>query len=144
MFNDAKAATWLVCAATKADRELQGNAELVGVPVESGHLDLEALVDKLFAAGLRALFVEGGGTTVSRFLESGLLDRLQIAIASLVTGAGRPGLLTTGQTSMASCLRPPARAFRMGRDILFDCDLKADSPEGAGPDDDLRRLERIY
>ena len=35
------------------------------------------------------VFVEGGGVTVSRFLEADLLDRLQIAIAPVLIGEGR-------------------------------------------------------
>ena len=36
------------------------------------------------------MFVEGGGVTVSSFLEAGLLDRLHIAVAPLLIGEGRP------------------------------------------------------
>ena len=39
-----------------------------------------------------AIFVEGGGVTVSMFLEANLLDRLQMAIAPLLIGDGRPAI----------------------------------------------------
>ncbi len=38
------------------------------------------------------LFIEGGGVTVSRFLAAGVLDRLQIALAPVILGSGRPSL----------------------------------------------------
>ena len=68
-----------------------GNAEVLHVPVASGGLNLEVLLARLHERGLFSVFVEGGGETVSRFLEAGLLDRLHIAIAPLITGSGRPG-----------------------------------------------------
>ena len=38
------------------------------------------------------VFVEGGGVTVSAFLEANLLDRLHMAIAPLIIGDGRPAI----------------------------------------------------
>jgi len=93
-------------------------------------LDLAALTRRLAAEGLTAIFVEGGGDTVSRFLEADLLDRLQLAVAPLVIGRGRPGLRLPAQASLANCLRADGRVFRMGRDILYDCDLRAGSHSG--------------
>src|SRR4029078_1063625 len=69
-----------------------GAAEVVALPVREGRLDLEALLSELRARGCRAVLVEGGGATVSSFVEAGLLDRLQIAIAPPVTGSARPGV----------------------------------------------------
>ena len=40
--------------------------------------------------GLRRIFVEGGGITVSRFLAAGALDRLHVTIAPLLIGSGIP------------------------------------------------------
>ena len=40
------------------------------------------------ARGCSRVFVEGGGVTVSSFLQAGLLDRLHIAIAPLLIGEG--------------------------------------------------------
>jgi riboflavin biosynthesis pyrimidine reductase len=102
------------------------------VPRTAGGIDLAAAVALLRARGLHALFVEGGGRTVSAFLDSGLVDRLQIAIAPLVTGRGRPGLTLAPRPTLADGLRPASRLFRMGRDVLFDCDLRASAPADAG------------
>ena len=65
------------------------------------------------------------GATVSRFLEADLLDRLQVAVAPLVTGSGRPGVSLPARDTIAECLRPSHRVFAMGSDVLFDCDLRA-------------------
>jgi diaminohydroxyphosphoribosylaminopyrimidine deaminase/5-amino-6-(5-phosphoribosylamino)uracil reductase len=102
-----------------------GAAEIVALPLRAGRLDLEALLAELRERRCRAVFVEGGGTTVSGFVEADLLDRLQIAIAPLLTGTGRPGLSLRARDRIAECLRPTHRVFTMGGDVLFDCDLRA-------------------
>jgi riboflavin biosynthesis pyrimidine reductase len=78
--------------------------------------------------------VEGGGVTVSAFLDADLLDRLQIAIAPLIIGNGRPAIRLPPRTNLSECHRPSYRVFRMGGDVLFDCDLRfARGDEDEGP-----------
>jgi len=145
VFSDGQAETILICdeQRTADGTESPGHAEVVGVPVDAGRLDLEALLARLAERGLAAVFVEGGGRTVSRFLEAGLLDRLQIAIAPLVTGAGTPGLRLPGCDDMAECLRPAHRVFSMGDDVLFDCDLRAGGSPPRGDTQEQKPLRRI-
>jgi riboflavin biosynthesis pyrimidine reductase len=90
-----------------------------------------ALADALRARGLRRLFVEGGGVTVSRFLQQGLLDRLQITVAPLIIGDGRRGVTLPATKRLVEALRPVHRIFRMGGDVLFDFDLQSAAPAGA-------------
>jgi len=123
------AATLLVYGDDAPCGRTHGDAEVVALPLRAGRLDLAALLTALRERGCRAVFVEGGGATVSNFLEADLLDRLQIAIAPLVTGNGRPGLSLPARERIAECLRPAHRVFTMGGDVLFDCDLRA--PRGA-------------
>ena len=70
--------------------------------------------------------------TVSMFLEANLLDRLQMAIAPLIIGEGRPAIRLPPPDSLSECHRPAYRVFRMGGDILFDCDLRS-APNGGQP-----------
>ena len=136
--------TLLACAEAKAGApgELHGAAELVGVPVDdAGKLRLDVLLARLRERGLNSVFVEGGGATVSSFLEAGLLDRLHVAIAPLVTGSGRRGLVLPARDTIAECLRPRHRVFAMGDDVLFDCDLRA--AEGEGPSAATGELARV-
>jgi riboflavin biosynthesis pyrimidine reductase len=78
---------------------------------------------------------------VSGFLEAGLLDRLHVAIAPLVTGSGRPGLSLPARDKIADCLRPQHRVFTMGGDVLFDCDLRGPSAaERTNSSDDISRV----
>ena len=118
-----------------------GEAEIVALPLRAGSLDLVALLAELRERGCRAVFVEGGGATVSSFLEADLLDRLQIAIAPLVIGGGRAGLSLPARERIAECLRPAHRVFTMGADVLFDCDLRA--PRDAGRSAASGELNRV-
>lgn len=130
VFSDASAPTLLVCEEARSTAGPRGRAEILGVPLGASGLDLEALLRALHARGLYAVFVEGGGKTVSAFLERGLLDRLQIAIAPLITGTGRPGIRLGARERIDECLRLPHRVFTMGDDVLFDCDLRAAPADG--------------
>jgi riboflavin biosynthesis pyrimidine reductase len=121
----------LTVASVESDGS-HASGDVVRIDSRDGKLDLRALLSELHARGLLTVFVEGGGATVSAFLEAGLLDRLQIAVAPLVTGSGRPGLSLPARDEIAECLRPRHRVFRMGDDVLFDCDLR--SPASAPPE----------
>jgi diaminohydroxyphosphoribosylaminopyrimidine deaminase / 5-amino-6-(5-phosphoribosylamino)uracil reductase len=139
VFNDGRAPTWLVCDEKNAEPGARlGLAEVVGIPTLGGLLDLEVLLTRLRAAGFNAVFVEGGGTTVSAFLTAGLLDRLQITIAPLVTGHGKPGIRLPAKAGIGDCLRPAHRIFGMGDDVMFDCDLRAEPADVGG--EALRRI----
>ena len=141
VFRDGAARTLLVVDEALAARgERHGEAEVVGIPVRDGRLALDVLLDALHRRGLRSIFVEGGGTTVSRFLEAKLLDRLQVAIAPLVIGGGRPGLHVPGCDRIGDCLRAAHRVFRMGDDVLIDCDLRRPPRGGPGGSEPVRVL----
>jgi diaminohydroxyphosphoribosylaminopyrimidine deaminase/5-amino-6-(5-phosphoribosylamino)uracil reductase len=138
VFTDGAARTLVVHAAGLA-APAPGLAEVLEVPADGGGLQLDVLLARLHEQGLATVFVEGGGATVSRFLEVGLLDRLQIAIAPLVTGRGRPGLTLPARERIAECLRPAHRVFTMGGDVLFDCDLRAAAPAAGEASGSLTR-----
>ena len=62
--------------------------------------------------------------TVSRFLEDGCLDRLQITVAPVILGSGRPSITLPEINDVAHGLRPPMRTHRLGQDTLFDCNFE--------------------
>jgi riboflavin-specific deaminase-like protein len=125
VFQDAAADTLLVCRADRLDFNMSDyqRTELLGIPAKKGLLDLQELLLRLRSRGVLSLFVEGGGLTVSRMLEAGLLDRLQIAVAPVIIGEGRPGIRLPSRPRMGDCLRPNCQVHQMGDDVMFDCDL---------------------
>jgi riboflavin-specific deaminase-like protein len=94
---------------------------------DTGDLDLAALLGELRTRGLRRILVEGGGLTVSRFLEQGLLDRLHLTVAPMLIGSGRPSITLPPVASLDHALRPGCRRFTLGEDVLFDLDLETAS-----------------
>lgn len=123
VFTDPVAPTLLVVAADRAaGRQFLGHAEVV--PLErgaGGDLDPVAIRRVLASRGLHWLFIEGGGTTVSRFLRAGALERLQLTIAPVILGSGRPSLQLPVIEDLRDSLRPVTRQFQLGIDTLVEC-----------------------
>lgn len=121
IFNDRQAPTVQVVG--RATEPRHGRDTLV--------LDLDSAgaLDRLLAAlaerGCRAVFVEGGGTTVSSFLQAGLLDRLHVAVAPVLIGSGVEALRLPAIDRMDQAIRAPCASYRLGADTLFDLDLRA-------------------
>lgn len=124
VFQDGCAETLLLTAEDRVDGKRHGTAEVIGVPRLGQGLCPQKVRDILAARGLRRLFIEGGGVTVSRFLQAGGLDLLQVTIAPLIIGSGRMGISLPEVTSLSEGIRPPVRFFRIGADLMVECDLR--------------------
>jgi diaminohydroxyphosphoribosylaminopyrimidine deaminase/5-amino-6-(5-phosphoribosylamino)uracil reductase len=126
IFRDRAAPTLIVAAKEHADRRGETHGcEILGVPRVGGTLDVSAIRTALGDRGLSVVFVEGGGITISHFLEAGCLNRLQITVAPIIIGSGRPGVAFPGDRPLDRALRPRIRRFDLGGDTLFDCDFDA-------------------
>jgi riboflavin-specific deaminase-like protein len=136
LFTDRAAPTLYVCEQSRLapGEDRVGDATVVGIADGPG--GVVEVAKLLRARGCARVFVEGGGVTVSAFLEANLLDRLQIAIAPVLIGDGRPAIRLAPQARLRDCLRPGYRVFRMGGDVLFDCELDARTNTGHAADSD--------
>jgi diaminohydroxyphosphoribosylaminopyrimidine deaminase/5-amino-6-(5-phosphoribosylamino)uracil reductase len=134
LFTDGAAPTLYICERSRlAPGEDQvGGAAAVGVG--EGPDGVVEVAQLLRARGCARVFVEGGGVTVSTFLAANLLDRLQLAIAPVLIGDGRPAIRLAPQARLRDCLRPGYRVFRMGGDVLFDCELDSNTNTGDAAD----------
>lgn len=116
------------------DRPRAPGVEVLRLPARNGRLDPAAILEGLRGMGLETLLIEGGGLTITGFLEAGLLDRLHVAIAPLIIGAGPQGLTTMAPVQrLADAIRPQTRVFALGSDIVFDCTLGAMALRAAQP-----------
>ena len=73
------------------------------VPRAREGLDIAAVLATLAERGLRRIFVEGGGITVSRFLAAGALDRLHVTVAPLLIGSGIPAFTLPQAATLTEC-----------------------------------------
>ena len=53
------------------------------------------------------------------------------SIAPVLIGDGRPAIRLPPHLSLRDCRRPGYRVFRMGGDVLFDCDLRATAQQSS-------------
>jgi diaminohydroxyphosphoribosylaminopyrimidine deaminase/5-amino-6-(5-phosphoribosylamino)uracil reductase len=133
VFSDTSASTIYVCPRVLISPGESHVGCATIVPLDGGgEVNVVKMLKVLRERGCRRIFVEGGGVTVSACLEANLLDRLQMAIAPLIIGDGRPAIRLPARAALRDCRRPPYRVFRMGGDVLFDCDL---TPFGYGAGD---------
>lgn len=135
VFQDRQAPTLWLCDARWQGQatQLAGAERVLAVPEligSDGTPRVGRALAALHARGLKVLFVEGGGVTVSRFWSQGCLNRLHLAVAPLLIGNGRPGLRFAGSTVLGECARPAFSVVPMGQDQLWDLDL---SPLRAAP-----------
>jgi diaminohydroxyphosphoribosylaminopyrimidine deaminase/5-amino-6-(5-phosphoribosylamino)uracil reductase len=124
VFSDGLAPTLYACARSLVSpgETRVGSATIVPLD-DDDDVNVGQLMRVLRERGCDRVFVEGGGVTVSAFLEANLLDRLHVAIAPLIIGDGRPAIRLPAPAALSECHRPKYRVFRMGGDVLFDCDL---------------------
>lgn len=123
VFRDRTAPT-LALRGAGAGQAPAGRAEIVEIARDAeGAISIPAALDALAARGCRLVLVEGGGRTVSRFLEAKRVDRLQLAVAPMVIGSGRPSIALPPIETLADALRPPTRRVSLGADTLFECRL---------------------
>jgi diaminohydroxyphosphoribosylaminopyrimidine deaminase / 5-amino-6-(5-phosphoribosylamino)uracil reductase len=122
VFRDGAAPTLLIVAACGARTgERFGGAELLPLPRGDDGIDPHVIRAALARRGLTRLFIEGGGITISHFLAARALDRLQLTIAPVVLGSGRPSLVLPEIAEPAAGLRPKTRSLAMGRDLMVEC-----------------------
>ncbi len=113
----------IIVTASPPDPPYPEGVEILCPPVENGHFAPAVVLQALAAAGFRRLLIEGGAQTVSHFLSAGCLDRLHVVVAPIILGSGRPSLVLQPIERADQAMRPTARAYPIGEEVLFDCDL---------------------
>jgi diaminohydroxyphosphoribosylaminopyrimidine deaminase/5-amino-6-(5-phosphoribosylamino)uracil reductase len=125
VFSDGAARTLVVRRAPSGDAAPSVRGDILTIPANGcGEFEPGAVLDALRHEGYRRVLVEGGGTTVSRFVRAGVVDRLHVTVAPLIVGSGRPALTLDPIDTLDQALRPRCRHFHLGEDILFDLELR--------------------
>jgi diaminohydroxyphosphoribosylaminopyrimidine deaminase/5-amino-6-(5-phosphoribosylamino)uracil reductase len=132
VFRDDGPATLLLCASDARGSERIGQAPVLRLPRAGRGLAIGGVLAALAARGLRRVFVEGGGITVSRFLAAGALDRLHVTIAPLLIGSGIPAFTLPEVPTLNDALRFAWSVHRVGADLLVDVPLARARPATPG------------
>lgn len=121
LFHDGDAPTLHLSNAARGD-----NCTVPTLAIADGDkgVDPAAILALLARQGLHRVLIEGGGDTVSRFLQAGQLDQLHLLVAPMVIGSGRPGLCLPPIDTLDTALRPRTRRFACGEDTLFELTLR--------------------
>lgn len=125
LLHDGEAPTIVVRGGTQGEteRRLTDQAVELRLPLQEKSIAPTAVIAALAARGLGRVLIEGGGITVGRFIDAGLIDRVQLAVSPLILGSGRPALPIAPATRLEHAMRPPCRSFGLGADVLFDLRL---------------------
>lgn len=116
------------------DRARPAGVTAITLASREGQLDPADILAALHAEGITSTLIEGGSITIARFLEAGLLTRLQVAVAPLLIGGGPQGLtLPSPSDKLSEAIRPDMRVFSLGSDVVFDCGLSADAMAATEP-----------
>jgi riboflavin-specific deaminase-like protein len=115
----------LVVTAFDRPAKLPSDIEVVPLPVVDGQLVPRCIIAALAERGFRRILIEGGATTVSRFLGDRCLDRLHVMIAPIILGSGPSSLTLPAVERIEQAVRAPMRAHVLDGDVLLDCDLRA-------------------
>lgn len=122
---DGVAPTWVVQADdTHTPEGKEAEVLRIHVPLKNGRMQMAEIIAVLAEKGIRRIFVEGGGQTVTGMLTENCLDYFQLAAAPVFVGKGRPSVQLPSVLTMNSAFRPPYALYRMGADVLWSFDLR--------------------
>ncbi|MEW5963736.1 MAG: RibD family protein [Pseudomonadota bacterium] len=108
------------------DGAVRDGVEQITIERVNGLVAPARIVAALFERGLKRLLVEGGATTISAFIDAGMVDRLHVLVAPMILGSGKTGLSLAPIASLGAALRPTTTVHVLADgDVLFDCDLRS-------------------
>jgi GTP cyclohydrolase II len=125
---DDEASTIILTTERSSSRRrgaLRGRGVAVDVVAErDGRVDLEAALQQLRDRGMELLLVEGGAAVITSLLRAGLVDRLIVAIAPLVIGAGTSAVDQLDITRISDGIHLRNRTVvPVGDDVLMAWDV---------------------
>jgi diaminohydroxyphosphoribosylaminopyrimidine deaminase/5-amino-6-(5-phosphoribosylamino)uracil reductase len=78
-----------------------------------------ALLSALFAEGIRSVYVEGGPTVASAFIEAGVVDEIHITVGPMLIGGPKTAVGDLGISTMSEVIGLDIREItRLGDDVV--------------------------
>ena len=86
---------------------------------------IDQLLVDLYEIGIKSIYLEGGGKTISYFLENGLVDHLQVHIAPIILGSGKEAFHLSEVESIAAGLRfKDLKTFTLEDEVMLTGSLE--------------------
>lgn len=123
MLHDDGAPVLVIQADDNSRSEL--SYDIIRLPRRGEGLHPQDILEALAQRDLTSVLVEGGATTIARFLDADLIDRLQVSVAPIIIGSGPMGINLAPIDRLADARRPVVAVYDIGTDIVFDCDFRA-------------------
>jgi 3,4-dihydroxy 2-butanone 4-phosphate synthase/GTP cyclohydrolase II len=126
----------LVLTTGASDPQARDALRCAGAGVEviaerDGRVDLAAGLARLRELGMEVVLVEGGATLVTALLAAGLVDRMVVAIAPIVLGAGVDAVGDLGTEQVADAVALTNRTVvTVGDDIIIAGDVTPRPADG--------------
>ena len=127
-------AATLVVTTDRSDPERREELRRLGVGVEvvaadGGQVDLAAALARLGDLGMETVLVEGGAGVITGLLARGLVDRVIVAVAPIVLGAGTEAVAELDVVAVADGIRLTNRSIvPIGDDVILAWDLCSSDP----------------
>ncbi len=68
----------------------------------------------------KIIYIEGGGKTISYFMEKKLLNRIHVCLCPIILGGGRPSFIKNRVLDINEMPSYKPVHHLMGKDVLFD------------------------
>ena len=94
--------------------------KVVRLPLSDRSFEPQAVLDVLNARGMKRVLVEGGATTLSRFISAQCLDRLYCMIAPLIIGSGPTGIDLPPIDRLDAAIRAPMKGVNLDGEWLVE------------------------
>jgi GTP cyclohydrolase II len=127
---NADAATTVITTA-RSDPRRRAALRRRGVRVDvteadGGRVNVREAFAGIRASGTESVLVEGGATVITALLNAGVVDRIIVAVAPLLIGAGTQAVEGLGVTSVADGVRLTNRSMvAVGEDVVLAYDVVA-------------------
>tara|TARA_B100000029_G_scaffold175759_1_gene173019 strand:- start:11223 stop:12056 length:834 start_codon:yes stop_codon:yes gene_type:complete len=121
IFAQPDAPTLVLCGEDigNKDRHSAPHVEILPLPMADGKMRPSDCCQILTSRGLKNLLIEGGGKTVSQFVNAGTVHYLQIALAPIFLGEGKRGLQIPEISGPNAASRLKTLKYHMGDDVLY-------------------------
>jgi len=96
------------------------NENVFSLPLYKGYFKIDDLMNLLQKLNKKIIFVEGGGSLLSKFFDSGFLNQLQICMCPIILGSGKNSFLLKVDKNIPELNYKQIKYHRMGSDILCD------------------------